>query len=394
MTPTFAASPTSTHRHEVRCMNSNPAAEEAKSIRLTCTERTSHKEYRIQLVSAADGRGWLLKAQSAAIGGSLKPQDKITEPVPYEKALKEYLRLVKAKLAKGYVGSDPAIGGLADVPLRAFTSTDIRPMLLNPIGDAELDRYLLDPQYSAEEKHDGERRMVVVECDDAIVAHGVNRKGNMTPLADAVDAEVCACAVGWRGRSVFDGESIGDVVYLWDVLEHEGRNLRPLPLAERRKILREVIKPGASVRISRVARTTQDKRRLLEEVRAARREGVVFKRDGSAYVPGLQTTDAEWHKYKFLASATVRVMALNTGRRSVQVEAQDAAGAWHRLGNVTIPPNQPIPAVHAIVEVQYLNVARVGGSLYQPVYQRERADQDESDCRMDQLKYKGFDEAA
>jgi len=193
---------------------------------------------------------------------------------------------------------------------------------------------------------------------------------------------------------VFDGESIGDVVYLWDVLEHEGRNLRPLPLAERRKILREVIKPGASVRISRVARTTQDKRRLLEEVRAARREGVVFKRDGSAYVPGLQTTDAEWHKYKFLASATVRVMALNTGRRSVQVEAQDAAGAWHRLGNVTIPPNQPIPAVHAIVEVQYLNVARVGGSLYQPVYQRERADQDESDCRMDQLKYKGFDEAA
>jgi bifunctional non-homologous end joining protein LigD len=54
---------------------------------------------------------------------------------------------------------------------------------------------------------------------------------------------------------------------------------------------------------------------------------------------------------------------------------------------VTIPPNQAIPAVGAIVEIRYLYAFR-GGSVYQPVYIGERDDIDASACVADQLKFK------
>jgi len=84
----------------------------------------------------------------------------------------------------------------------------------------------------------------------------------------------------------------------------------------------------------------------------------------------------------------------NVGKRSVRVEAKDAEGNWHALGNVTIPPNHAIPESGSVAEIQYLYVGKVGGALYQPVYLGERGDQDEGDCLLSQLKYKGLAEAA
>ena len=57
------------------------------------------------------------------------------------------------------------------------------------------------------------------------------------------------------------------------------------------------------------------------------------------------------------------------------------------VGNVTIPPNQTVPNVGEIVEVEYL-YAYLGGSLYQPVYRGKRRDLDISACTTRQLKYK------
>lgn len=57
------------------------------------------------------------------------------------------------------------------------------------------------------------------------------------------------------------------------------------------------------------------------------------------------------------------------------------------VGKVTIPPNFPVPAVGALVEVRYL-YANKGGAVYQPVYLGERSDLDRESATIDQLEYK------
>ena len=57
------------------------------------------------------------------------------------------------------------------------------------------------------------------------------------------------------------------------------------------------------------------------------------------------------------------------------------------VGNVTIPPNQPLPEKGQVVEVRYL-YAYEGGSLYQPTYLGVRTDLNDEDCSLGQLKYK------
>lgn len=56
-------------------------------------------------------------------------------------------------------------------------------------------------------------------------------------------------------------------------------------------------------------------------------------------------------------------------------------------GNVTIPPNHPVPVVRQVVEVRYL-YATEAGILYQPVYLGEREDIEPTDCVRSQLKFK------
>ncbi|MCP5538429.1 MAG: hypothetical protein H7A51_19620, partial [Akkermansiaceae bacterium] len=66
----------------------------------------------------------------------------------------------------------------------------------------------------------------------------------------------------------------------------------------------------------------------------------------------------------------------------------DESDALLPAGNVTIPPNHPVPQTGAIVEVRYLYAFRESGSIYQPVYLHERNDIPDTDCTTEQLKYK------
>ena len=57
-------------------------------------------------------------------------------------------------------------------------------------------------------------------------------------------------------------------------------------------------------------------------------------------------------------------------------------------GNVTIPPNQPIPETGQVVECRYLYAFRESGCIYQPVYLGTREDITADECTTAQLKYK------
>ena len=92
-------------------------------------------------------------------------------------------------------------------------------------------------------------------------------------------------------------------------------------------------------------------------------------------------------KFKFVATGTFIVAGVNAGKRSVGLEVLNAAGQPQYVGNVTVPPNQSMPKVGALVEVRYLYCFK-DGCLFQPVMLSIRDDIDMKNCTTAQLKYK------
>ena len=90
-------------------------------------------------------------------------------------------------------------------------------------------------------------------------------------------------------------------------------------------------------------------------------------------------------KHKFVATLSAVVAKLNQ-QRSVGLSLLNHEG-WQPVGNVTIPPNHPVPNVGAVVEVRYL-YAVPDGSLYQPVYLGMRNEVEPHECVVSQLKFK------
>jgi len=141
-------------------------------------------------------------------------------------------------------------------------------------------------------------------------------------------------------------------------------DLRKQPCTRRLKGLYEllaVVGGGPIVPVP-TASTPATKRALLARLRQEHREGIVFKRADSLYVPGRPASGGEQLKLKFTATASCLVAGTNGTRHSVALELLD--GDRHvPVGNVTIPPRTAVPAAGQIVEIRYL-YAYAGGSLY------------------------------
>lgn len=351
-----------------------------QSITLNFIEGSSAKTYQCQLEPAGDL--WVVNFQYGRIGASLSAGTKTATPIGYEAARKVYDKLVGEKRAKGYTEHGSGI---------AYTGTDkagrvsgALPMLLNPITEEEMDALILDPAWCCEVKQDGERRMADA-TGDAIT--GINRKGLTVALAAPIAKAVEAGGFD-GGLTRLDGEDMGDVLMVFDVLSFEGRDLTGEAYSTRLKVREEVYARAPQLGRVITATTASDKRRMVDEARERNEEGIVFKRLDAPYTAGRPNSGGNARKFKFVESATVRVASINPGKRSVGMEVMDDATAvWTFVGNVTIPPSAQIPAVGDVVECRYLYYFR-RGSLFQPVYVGPRPDQDSSDCVLSQLKVK------
>ena len=95
----------------------------------------------------------------------------------------------------------------------------------------------------------------------------------------------------WQGKA--GGEL---VYYVFDLLWLDGYDLTLLPLEQRRLLLRERLPgdPGGTIRFSENFVTTATG--LLEALEKMGMEGLIAKRSGSAYYPGIRTKD--WVKLK------------------------------------------------------------------------------------------------
>lgn len=343
-------------------------------------EGGSDKVYHAQ-INAVDG-GFTVTFSYGRRGSALKDGAKTNAPVPREQATRIFSKLVSVKQAKGYTpGEDAApFDGLS-----SYEDSKIRCQLLNVVDEQDVDALLADSQYCAQEKYDGERRLIARVNG---VIRGINRKGLYIALSTAISNDVANLAAG---DFVLDGEQVGDLFLAFDILVSPTQgDVRSLPYSERLTLLSDLLLRRANdevVKLAPVAFAPATKLALFSSVRARNGEGVVFKDCHAAYSSGRPSSGGAQLKYKFTESCSVQVNKVNGDRRSVSVSAYGAAGQVVPLGNVTIPPNHTVPSVGDVVEVRYL-YAFPGGSLFQPIYLGSRNDIDASECLVSQLKYK------
>jgi len=349
-----------------------------ESVTLRYKEGSSDKVYQAQLNETPDG--FTVTFAYGRYGSALKDGVKTAAPVDFDKAKKIYDRLVAEKMAKGYT---PGSDGIPFSGSSTKERSDLPVQLLNPIEESEVEMFCVDPDYLAQEKYDGERRLLV-RCGDTV--REVNRKGlYVAPTTQMVEAARRIPIDDF----VLDGELVGDTLHVFDLLRIDGENIEALPYWKRLDRLdvifnqlpnRDVIVPVPS------ALTAESKRDLVESVGIMQGEGVVFKQFHAPYSAGRPASGGPQRKHKFFKTSSVVVTAISSGKRSVAMSVYDGA-VLVDVGNVQIPPNHPVPPVGAVIEVRYLNAAR-GGSLFQPTYLGVRDDLDATDCVISQLHFK------
>lgn len=347
-----------------------------KEISLYFTEGTSDKFYRLRIVP--EGAGWLVMFQNGKRGTEPKFKPKTPAPVTLEEAETVFTKAVKEKEAKGYTEDES--GRVFAGTDKASRVTEVRPQLLNDVPADDVKHATDWAGWCMQQKHDGERMLVCVQ-DGA--ATGISRKGLARVLPPGVAAASLAAG---HAPLTLDGEKVGDHLFVWDVLEMDGRSLANQPLSARLQTLASLALDGAAITTVETWTEAAEKAAAMERLHAAGAEGVVFKDLSAPYTPGRPASGGAAMKHKFVASATFRVKAISKGKRSVEMEMLDGQD-WVGVGAVQIPPNHDIPPVSAFAECTYLYAHR-GGSLSQPRYKGVRDDQDEEDCGIRQLQYK------
>lgn len=357
---------------------------ESKSVFLFFREGSSDKVYNVHLAEGA--AGWDVRFQNGRRGKALRDGVKL-EGADYPAALKEFEKVVSAKIKGGYTPEESGV---------AFSSAELsgqvtgfRPQLLNEITEAEA--LALGPDWLVQEKHDGERRGALLEAESATYA---NRRGLAVGVQAPIDAAFRRLGEV-VGPLTLDAEDMGDHLVIFDVTRHF--MIGPdAPFRERAAVLAHLDKTIQDVGLFDQIRV--DVPTPLSDfialgangsLRRGGAEGFVMRHADSVYTPGRPSSGGDALKVKFWAEATCRVAPGRDGKASIGLELQDGIeGPWVPVGNVTVPPNQPMPAPGTLVEVRYL-YAEPGGALFQPVLKGVRTDVTEEAAQIIQLKYRG-----
>jgi len=346
-----------------------------KSITLYCTHGNSDKVYQLSIVEAEGG--YLVNYQNGKRGSTLRPGTRTKEPVPFEQAEKLYNSIVKKKLSDHYTESEDGTVYVSSED--DGSNSGIHCQLLNTISKGEAKDKCNDNSYAAQEKMDGERRLVKYSNN---TAHGINKKGKFVSLPEPIATAFCDCDM------ILDGEIIGDILYVFDILRHQCNDLAELGFEQRYALLHQLIVDSEqdSVKLVHAYFSPAEKRRLLKDTKAQGKEGVVFKLNCSPYVSGRPISGGDHLKYKHYKTASFIVSKINT-QRSVGISVV-CNGKATSSGNVSIPINKEIPSIGDVIEVRYLYAIPKSNALHQPTYKELRNDVEPDDCKIEQLEYK------
>lgn len=221
---------------------------------------------------------------------------------------------------------------------------------LSPMLATLIDAPFDDPDWIFETKWDGYR--IIARIDDGKVSLLSRRGKDVTrdypriaaALAKlkrarqaAIDGELVA--LDKRGRSRFQllqnaaNTPTRLVYYVFDLLFHKGRDLRQLPLVERKRQLKAILGPGRAIRYSRHVRRTG--KAAFRNARRRGYEGIMAKRAQGPYASGRRTR--EWLKIKTGLRQEVVIVGYTRPQRARKyfgalVLAVRQAGKWKYVG--------------------------------------------------------------
>jgi bifunctional non-homologous end joining protein LigD len=355
-------------------------------------EGSSDKVYEASV--EPDGPGFSVRFAYGRRGATLTTGAKTKAPVSREEAIRVFTALVKSKTDKGYrVNGDSSTVMPTAAPADLPAGITVPPrQQLNAITATESLSLIASAEWCGQPKHDGKCITVVKRAGTVI---GFNKLKKPVAIPATVE-QVLAAA---QSDMTLDCEAYSDRVVVYDCTFFDGESLTTMAYRARLDALTAAVRSLGdgqdAVRLTDTAFTRGEKETLVAGLRAAGREGVVFKALGAVYNDGRPASGGNALKHKFVKTATVRLRAQHPTKRSVSMEMLADDGSWVFVGNVTIKPSQTVRE-GARAEVSYLYAFRDGGSLFQPVLKdADRSDETtDEDCRMSQFEYKVDDEAA
>lgn len=332
------------------------------------------------ILKAKTESGFHVTTENGAVGKTLKPIPRTTEPVSEAAADKLIDQLIKRKTTakSNYTKVDDVDEHLEQTtagPSINSESAFSSPLL--SITDPE--EYLQDDDWGSQLKIDGERRLV--ESSNSVAAYGRYGQSKTIPVA---------IAESFNGLEItVDAEIDESGLHLFDLLSAGGVEITDLPYATRYRsladIYRESLISNQKIHLLPLLTGEKAKREALLLASSTGQEGFVFKRLNSKYIRAITASNKHPAlKYKFTDTASVFVTSKTRNKRSVGISVMngnDIVG----VGKVTIPTSADIPVEGAIIEVRYRHY-NSGGALIEACFLRTRDDVFLEHCTVQKLK--------
>lgn len=374
-------------------------------ITLHSTSGGSDKLYQLAIVSTPTANTYNLVYANGPRTGTLTPgkQPKNTAPLTLGQATTQLETLKRRQTSRGYhdLGNCSLCAGNQGSPRqptlsphtqKVNASCQLLTLLPNSDGCRTLEDFLKvcghllnDPRYCAEEKFDGDR--VLLYLDESANVTAYNRTEGVREISKAVINELRRFRL--NAPLLLDGESIGDTFHIFDLLQIQGLDLRPLAFEERNAQLATLLNRAHN--LSSLVRTktffsTEDKTALLIQLFNQQKEGIVFKKLSAPY--GAERVTDQF-KVKFVKEATFIVTELKPkGKNSVTIGLLNEHSQIVSAGHVSIRPCIKTVKVGDLLDVRYLYARRLSGHIVQAVAQRIRTDLLREECTTSQLRYK------
>jgi len=214
-------------------------------------------------------------------------------PVPFDSLQSDCSKLIRKKLNIGCKHAAEVVT-CGDGRRRM---TAVSPQLLFPVDDVK--PLLSDNAFYMQPKQDG-KRLLIHKTGKAVT--GFNRHG----IECGIPANIRTAAQALRGDFLVDGEAVGDMLHVFDILELEQSDIRIIPYRDRLVKLLNLLASGQQSGIRWVATISGPtaKQMVFRQLRKAGAEGVVFKRIRAPYSPERPESGGDYFKYKFVEAAS------------------------------------------------------------------------------------------
>lgn len=258
-----------------------------------------------------------------------------------------------------------------------YTRIDFTKLWEDPAANA----LVADPAYGGFRKYDGTRCQIQVSSAGEVQIFNRIAKSRSLSMAVVDSAKKLAAKVG---DFKVDAESIGDQLFVFDLLMRDQQDCREIPLHRRWSLLIKLLMySDKRLQLADGAFTPATKRVLLQQLYDDGLEGMIFKRAASPYLEGRSKDD---FKYKFEHEASFIVMSRNV-KASVKIAVMDGQQLLD-MGNCSLRDSSFADLKEGdIIDVRYLYAFR-GGKLAQPLMQRRRKDVLPDECTIGQLFFK------